>query len=99
LNQPVLALKCIAEPEADIVVAVVRVVVVPIRNPAVVGTIVPVTTPFHTVRPALLSLPHIVANPFEQLTGVRIIRKGKHTLHRTIQGIFVNLSAFIFVLP
>jgi len=47
----------IAETEADVVVAVVRVVVVPIRNPAVVGTIVPVTATFHTVRPALLSLP------------------------------------------
>lgn len=57
----------IAEAEADIVVAVVRVVVVPIRNPAVVGTIVPVTAPFHPVRPALLSLPNTFAYPFNQL--------------------------------
>lgn len=56
----------IAEAEADIVVAVVR-VVVPIRNPAVVGTIVPVTAPFHPVRPALLSLPYGTAYPFNQL--------------------------------
>ena len=57
----------IADAEADVVVAVVRVVVVPIGNPAVVGIVVPVTAPFHTVRPALLSLPDSVANPFNQL--------------------------------
>ena len=38
--------------EAYIVVAVSRIVVVPIGNGAVVGIVVPATTAFHTVRPA-----------------------------------------------
>jgi len=38
--------------EAYIVVAVSRIVVVPIRNGAVVGIVVPATAAFHTVRPA-----------------------------------------------
>ena len=38
--------------EAYIVVAVGRIVVVPIGNGAVVGIVVPATAAFHTVRPA-----------------------------------------------
>jgi len=97
LNKPILADKRIAEPEANVVVAVVRVVVVPIRNPAIGSTIVPVTAPFHTVGPALLPLPHSIANLFDQLMRISIICKGKHALHRAIQGIFINYSGFAFV--
>jgi hypothetical protein len=38
--------------EAYIVVAIGRIVVVPIGNGAVVGIVVPATAAFHTVRPA-----------------------------------------------
>ena len=38
--------------EAYVVVAVGRIVVVPIGNGAVVGIVVPATAAFHTVRPA-----------------------------------------------
>jgi len=40
---------CARKPEAYVVVAVVRVVVVAICNPAVVGSVVPITTPFDAV--------------------------------------------------
>jgi len=40
---------CTRKPEADVVVAVVRVVVVAICNPTVVGIVVPVTAPFDAV--------------------------------------------------
>ncbi len=38
--------------EANIIVAVGRIVVVPVRYGAVVGIVVPATAAFHTVRPA-----------------------------------------------
>ena len=38
-------------PEADVVVPVVRVVVVPVRGTCVSGRIVPVTAAYHAVRP------------------------------------------------
>ena len=40
---------CARKPESVVVVAVVRVVVVAICNPAVVGSVVPITTPFDAV--------------------------------------------------
>ena len=39
------------EAEAEVVVAVVRGVVVPIRHPTVPGVVVPATAPVHAVRP------------------------------------------------
>jgi len=49
-NHPVII--CIENAEAYVVVTVVRVVIVTISYTAVIGIVVPVTTAFHTVRPA-----------------------------------------------
>ena len=43
---------CIENAEAYVVVTVARVVVITISYTAVIGIVVPVTTAFHTVRPA-----------------------------------------------
>ncbi len=48
-------------PEAYVVVGVVRVVVVAIGNPAVVGVVVPTAAPIHTVR-ALWTEPHCIVD-------------------------------------
>lgn len=56
---------CARKPEAYVVVAVVRVVVVAICNPTVVGIVVPIAAPFDTVGTGPLRIPYLTNNaPF-----------------------------------